>query len=285
MVSIMSNTVLANTENVYRFDVGDIKVYLLSEGQNEGNSSILIGATPEQIKQYLPNGTYPSAVNSFLLQTNDQLILIDSGFGRKLFDNLKSLDIKPEQIDTVLLTHMHGDHIGGLLVDDKVAFPKATLYVSQPERAYWTNQEFMKALPENQQGGFKKAQDVLTKYGEKVKTFIPDNIAGPMKPLLKDITAIATFGHTPGHTSYLVQSNDKQLLIWGDLAHAMAIQMPLPDVAVTYDVDPVMAVASRKAALDYVIQNNIPIAGMHIPYPAIGMATKSEPGYLFTPVK
>jgi glyoxylase-like metal-dependent hydrolase (beta-lactamase superfamily II) len=96
---------------------------------------------------------------------------------------------------------------------------------------------------------------------------------------------LATYGHTPGHTSFLIESKESKLLIWGDLTHAMAIQMPYPQVAVTYDVNPEGAVQSRKAVLTYVSENHIPVAGMHIAYPAIGeIKSISDGGYQFLPL-
>ncbi len=101
--------------------------------------------------------------------------------------------------------------------------------------------------------------------------------------LLPGIYAIATYGHTPGHTSFLLESGKEKLLIWGDLAHAMAVQMPHPEISVTYDFDPRQAADIRKKMLEYVSKNNIPIAGMHIAYPAVGKISEKGSGYTFTP--
>ncbi|MDR3193859.1 MAG: MBL fold metallo-hydrolase, partial [Tannerella sp.] len=94
------------------FEVGEIRMSTLCEGSQDGNSQILTGATPEMLKTYLPDGTYPMATNVFLLSMNDKHILVDAGYGRQLFDHLQALDVTPDGIDAVLLTHMHGDHIG-----------------------------------------------------------------------------------------------------------------------------------------------------------------------------
>jgi glyoxylase-like metal-dependent hydrolase (beta-lactamase superfamily II) len=259
-------------ENIFSVNTGDYKVHLLSEGQQQGNKGILIGATPEMIEEYIPDGTFPNAVNTFLIQTPDKNILVDTGFGRLLPGNLEKLGLQNESIDVILLTHMHGDHIGGLLKDNQIVFPNIRLYISKPEYDYWLN--------ENNEGALK----VLKAYKNQIVLFEPGKLENTTDELLPGIKAIAAYGHTPGHTAYLIQSNDEKLLIWGDLTHAMAIQMPYPQVAVTYDVDPQQATQSREAILKYVSKNKIRIAGMHIAYPAIGdIHPLFNGGYEFAP--
>jgi glyoxylase-like metal-dependent hydrolase (beta-lactamase superfamily II) len=275
--------IAAELPNTYTTRVGAFEVSLLSEGQSGGSGSNLIGASEATMKKYAPDGTYPTAVNAFLVRTPNQVVLVDAGFGRELFTNLKKLGVEPEQISVVLLTHMHGDHIGGLLVDGKAAFPKAKVYLARQERDYWTSEEIMNALPQDRQGGFKNAQKALAAYGDAVQTFEPGALGGSSELLLPGIEAIAAFGHTPGHTLYRLESEGAKLLIWGDLTHAMALQMPEPPVAMTYDVDPQMAVASRLAVLKYVADEKIPVAGMHVPYPGMGTVAPAAEGYAFTP--
>jgi glyoxylase-like metal-dependent hydrolase (beta-lactamase superfamily II) len=279
------STFSADSSNIFSYRVGDMTISLLSEMQSEGNESILLNATPEQISQYMPTKTFPMAVNAFLLQTPEKRILVDTGFGTKLFNNLQLLNIAPEQIDVILLTHLHSDHIGGLIKDGKQAFPNATLYVSEQEKDYWTDEKVMAQQPDQRQASFKQAQDALKIYGKQLKTFKPNKLAEQTSLLLPGVTAVEAFGHTPGHTAFLLQSNEERLLIWGDLTHAMAIQIPAPDVAVIYDVDPKTAVATRKAILNYATQNGIPVAGMHIAYPAIGrINVDSNQIYHYTPL-
>ncbi|MDR0315454.1 MAG: MBL fold metallo-hydrolase, partial [Treponema sp.] len=103
--------------------------------------------------------------------------------------------------------------------------------------------------------------------------------------LLRGITPIAAFGHTPGHTVFMVESAGEKLLIWGDLMHAEPIQFPLPNIAVSYDSDALAAVISRTRILEYVTANNIPIAGMHLLYPSIGTVSRDGAGYKLTPAR
>ncbi|MDR2849960.1 MAG: MBL fold metallo-hydrolase [Verrucomicrobiota bacterium] len=278
LASLLTAPAARAASNTFTYAVGDVKVTLLSERQQTGDKKILIGATEEMLKQTAPDGTFPNAVNAFLVRTKDQTILVDAGFGIKLFDNLKEVGLAPGDIDAVLLTHMHGDHIGGLLRDGKPAFPKADLYIATPERDYWVGA----TPPDSPQ------RQALAAYADRLHLFNarPPEDANVRFPLLDNILPIAAYGHTPGHTVYEVSSGGKRLLIWGDLTHAMAVQMPYPQVAVTYDIDPAQAVASRKAILDYVAQKPIPVAGMHIAFPGIGTVTKhpNGDGYTFEPV-
>ena len=261
------------TPDVFTYKVGSIGVSLLSEGQATGNSSIFLGATPEMIQECLPDGGYPRSCNAFLVRLPGKNILVDTGFGRNLFNNLKSLGVTPEQIDAVLITHFHVDHTGGLLKDGQATFPKAELYLSKMEHDHAVS-------------GNENARKQIEAYQSRLRLIEPPEIDATPLVLFPGLQAVAAYGHTPGHTLYMVVSGAEKLLIWGDLTHAMAIQMPYPQVAMTYDTNPEMAIAARKKVLEYVAANNIVIAGMHNAFPGMGKLTKKpEGGYLYTPVQ
>lgn len=274
-----------DSPDVFTYKVGEIEVNLLSESQSQGDPGILIDATPEMLKQTIPEGTFPSAVNAFLIRSGGKIILVDAGLGTKLFDNLLSLGVSPKEIDVVFLTHLHGDHTGGMFRDGQNAFPNAYIYVSDPEYRYWMSDEKMKALPAGKRKGFESARRVLAAYEEKLVLFAPDDLGSNSENQLAGLKAIAAYGHTPGHTMFLVESGEDKLLIWGDLTHALPVQLAYPQLAVTYDVDPQLAAGSRIATLQYVVENNIPVAGMHVPYPGMGRITAaSGSGYYFSPM-
>lgn len=256
---------------IFTYKVGNYEVVLLSEGQGQGNTGILIGGTPEMIEKTIPDKTFPNAINAFLVKTPDKTYLIDTGLGKKLLENMQSTGISPEQVNTIIITHMHGDHIGGMLKEGKPVFPDVSeVILAETERNHWAST------------GNVMANNVLKEYSDKLRIIRPGKIG--------DATAeegfffFEAYGHTPGHMICLIKSAGEQLLVWADLTHAMAIQMPYPEVAVTYDLDPEMAIKSRKAVLEYVTKNKIPVAGMHIAYPAIGkVETVQEGGYKFIP--
>ncbi|MDR1878793.1 MAG: MBL fold metallo-hydrolase, partial [Bacteroidales bacterium] len=272
-----------NEKNSFTYKTGSAEIILLSEGQQQGKTSVLIGATSEMLEKYVPDGVFPNAVNAFLVRQSGKTILVDAGFGTQLFDHLQRLGVSPEQIDAVLLTHMHGDHIGGMLREGKTAFPNAAVYISQAEHDYWTSDKEMNRLAENRHGGFLNARKVISAYKDRLHLFLPNEAGKEASGLIAGISAIAAYGHTPGHTAFLVSSDGNRLLIWGDLTHAMAVQMPYPNVAVTYDVNPEQAVITRQRLLEYITQEAIPVAGMHIAYPATGKIWKSGEGYFFEP--
>jgi glyoxylase-like metal-dependent hydrolase (beta-lactamase superfamily II) len=274
---IITNSIVVTAQengNIYPYKSQAFEIALLSDAQGKGNKSILIDATPEMLREHAPDGAFLNGMNAFLVKIQGKNILIDTGLGTKLFDNLSSVGIAPEQIEVILITHMHGDHIGGLLRNEHIAFPKATVYINQREYDYW------------RKSTNRLAQSVLTAYKDKIKLFNLDSESGnPQENLFPGIQAMAAYGHTPGHTMYLLGSDKDCLLVWGDLTHAMAIQMPYPQVAVTYDIDPVQAVASRVATLEYVAEHNILVAGMHMAYPAIGrVGANGKTGYRFTAI-
>ena len=274
LMSMLITPTGAFAQNIFTYKVGNCEASMLSEAQQSINTNLLVGATPEMLQECAPDGTIPNAMAAYVVRTPDKVVLVDAGLGTNLFDNLFSLGIKPEEVDVVLITHMHYDHIGGLLRDGKVMFPNAELYVPKPEYDYWKH--------EKSQGG-EYARKIFEAYNGQVNIFLPED--GLISPSIPDFQAMAAYGHTPGHTMYLLSSNEEQLLFWGDVTHAMAIQMPYPQVALTYDTDPTMAIATREAVLEYVAKNNIAVAGMHIAFPGMGNIKKSNKGYIFMPLE
>ncbi|MDR1444985.1 MAG: MBL fold metallo-hydrolase [Treponema sp.] len=251
----------------FSWKTGGFQVYMLVENRGQGRPGILIGASGAQLEHYFPGGTYTSETNTFLIRGGGKTVLVDTGFGGALFDSLRQLKIDPAEVDAVLLTHLHGDHTGGLSREGAALFPNAWVYLARQELA---------AAPAN-------TRQLLAPYGNRVETFEPPALGTAAPELLPGIRAAAAFGHTPGHTVYLVEDGGEQLIIWGDLMHVQGIQFPLPDIAVTYDSDAAAAIASRREILEYAARYRIPIGGMHLEYPAIGKVEKAGQGYRFSP--
>lgn len=225
---------------------------------------------PEEEFHTLAGGPVaPSSVNVFLLRRDGKHILIDTGNGGKrgsLLAKLEALDIAPEKIDFILLTHMHGDHIGGLLDEDnQPVFPNATLYVAAPERSYWEG----RATGSSGAG----AAAVFRAYAGRVKTFqFGDEV-------LPGIRAIDAAGHTPGHTVF----DTGEMLVLGDLLHAAAIQFPRPELCAVYDMNQEQAAAARKRIYELASKTSQPVAGMHLPFPGIGRIQQDAAQFIFLP--
>ena len=260
LVSLTVCSVAGDTlPGTFLFELGEATVTTLAERQQSIGKDIWVGATDEMLRRYAPAGEVPNAINAFLVQTGGKRVLVDTGLGLKLDENLKSAGVRTDEIDAVLITHMHRDHIGGLLHGGAPVFTNATLYVPRKEFDYW------KAVGTG-------AQRIADAYAGRFRLFHPQNLdADHPVPLLRNIVAFATCGHTPGHTMYLVEGTKKKLLIWGDITHAAPIQVPHPEVTVTYDVDPALAVATRRRIFEFAVTNKISYVGsMHLAYPGIG---------------
>ena len=244
--------------------VGEFEVNLIAEGIRRGNPPRFVNADERVIKQYIPDGTVDSEVNMFALKTKEGVVIIDTGYGAGLAEGLKSLGIDAKDVAAVLLTHTHGDHVGGLLKDGKAVFVNAALYLSAKELEFWNK---------GRGGEFTKA------YG-KVITFEPSELGTQGKPLFTGITPFAAYGHTPGHSVYLLESGGQRLLIAGDLINVGEVQFPRPDIATAYDSDAVAAAASRKRVLEYAAKNGIQFSGMHLVFPAFGTVSQSGAGFV-----
>jgi glyoxylase-like metal-dependent hydrolase (beta-lactamase superfamily II) len=279
----------------YRYAVGDFEVTALYDGYLDLNPSGLRGMSAKNI-QALVNREFAlsdkgvrTAVNAYLVNTGDHLVLVDAGTAKcfgpglgNIVGNIRAAGYAPEEIDTILLTHMHGDHFCGLETEDgKLAFPKATVWAAEEEAGYWLSEKVAAAQPENQRQAFKQARDTLGLYQAvgAFRTFKPGDA------ILPGVRALAAHGHTPGHTAYLFESKSHALLAWGDIVHFQAVQFLHPEVWIPSDVDHKQAIATRKALLEMLARNGFAVAGSHLSFPGIGHIRKDGKGYAWVPVE
>lgn len=193
----------------------------------------------------------PASVCAFLIRTEGNEILFDSANGApdsQLLPALDSLDIRPEDIDHIFITHLHGDHIGGLVNNEKAAFPNAQLHINKVEMEAWL------AMPQEQTGTIRR---IIGLYGERLHTFDME------EPLPYGIKAIPAYGHTPGHTAYRVGD----MIIAGDIMHGPALQTEHPEFCARFDMDKEKAVETRKDIMKTAADNGLKVYGMHFPAP------------------
>ncbi len=277
----------------YRQMVGAFEVTSLYDGQIMLDAKLLKNASAQQVQSLLPKmfraNPTPTAVIAYLVNTGKQLVLVDAGaaklFGPTLgevLNNLKAAGYEPGQVDAVLLTHMHGDHVGGLIgPDGQPAFPNAKVYAAKADADFWLSAEVMAKAPDAAKPFFKMAQDSTAPY---VKAGRFATFEGEAE-IMPGIKPVSEHGHTPGHTGYLFESKGQKLLVWGDLVHNAAVQFPQPKVTIEFDTDPKKALATRMKVFGWTAKEALLVAGMHLPFPGLGHVRADGKGsYSWVPV-
>lgn len=219
------------------------------------------------------------------LETPRGLVAFDTGTGGhlgegtgRLRDNLRAAGFAPSAVVAVVFTHFHPDHVSGLTdAEGKAVFPNAALHVPAPEWNFWNDEGAMSRAPEAQRPAFRNVRERFAPYAERLNRFEPG------AEVMPGIKSIATHGHTPGHTSYVVENDGERVLILGDVTNRPELFVRNPGWHAVFDMDPAMAEATRRRVLDMAAGERLRIAAYHWPFPALGHVAKDGEGYRWAP--
>jgi glyoxylase-like metal-dependent hydrolase (beta-lactamase superfamily II) len=276
----------------FRMMLGDFEVTALSDGTVDlPVDKLLTGTTAAKTNALLAKSFLKAPVetsfNAYLINTGTKLVLIDTGaaglFGPtlgRLKANLQAAGYQPEQVDEVYITHMHPDHVGGLMDGDKLAFANATVRAERKDADFWLSQANLDKAPADSKGFFQGAMASLNPY---VKANRFSAFDGNTE-LVPGVKAVAAPGHTAGHSFYVVESKGQKLTLWGDVVHVGAVQFEQPSVTIQFDTDPRAAEMERKRAFADAAKNGYLVAASHLAFPGIGHVRANGKGYTWVPL-
>jgi glyoxylase-like metal-dependent hydrolase (beta-lactamase superfamily II) len=276
----------------HRLKIGKIGVTALSDG-TAGFFVLNVLAQPKRaeaenlmakswVKQPID-----ASVNAFLIKLPSHTVLVDAGTGdlfgpklAKLPGSLRASGVTPEDITDILITHIHPDHTGGLTIGGKMVFPNATVHVNKRELDFWTDKATGEKYPEPTKGFYQQVEPTIGPYAAAghVKTF---EGATELFPGLRTLPA---YGHTPGHTYYVLEDGGEKLVFMGDTIHAPDAQFEDPDITIAFDVDQVQAAATRKKAFTDAAQSGYYVALGHMYFPGIGRLREEGARYRWLPI-
>jgi glyoxylase-like metal-dependent hydrolase (beta-lactamase superfamily II)/predicted ester cyclase len=275
----------------YRLKIGKVDVIALSDG---GGAFDILGVVPEEKKEAaarimaksLAKSPVFVSVNAYVILLGGRTIMVDAGTGElfgvklgKLPDSLRAAGIAPESITDILVTHIHPDHTGGLSVGGKRTYPNATVHVNRKELDFWTDKS----------AGDKAVGPNREFFGQVAATVGPYIASGVVRTfedeteIFPGIRSIPAYGHTPGHTFYVLEDADQKIAFMGDTIHVQDAQFEDPSITVAFDVDQKQAAASRVKAFVDASENGYYIALDHMPFPGIGRIRKESVGYRWLP--
>lgn len=275
---------------IHRFNVGRFEVNVVKDGaRNSGapNETFGVDQPPDAVARLLTDNFLPpeAFVNGFspvLVNTGSDLVLFDTGFGEggrewgggRLIEGLALAGYAPEDVTVVVLTHLHGDHIGGMTEKGEAAFPNARYVTGQVEYDFWVSPDRAGTPAEgNHQAVLAKVRPFAEKF-----TFLEDG-----GEVVSGIGAMAAFGHTPGHMIFRLESQERQLILAADTANHYVLSLQRPDWEVRFDMDKAKAAETRKKVFDMIAADRLAFLGYHMPFPSVGYVEKEDTGYRFVP--
>jgi glyoxylase-like metal-dependent hydrolase (beta-lactamase superfamily II) len=286
---------MANTQApaFYRFKIGALEATVVSDGPIGplgDASAVFRGTSKEEIGKilsgnFLAQENVVLEQNALLINTGERLILFDTGMGAvkmfgpntgRLVASLNAAGIDPQEVDAVVVTHAHPDHCWGLIgADDNPSFPNAQIYMAQADFDFWTDEA--KLAQEQIKPMIEGTRKTLRPLRNRIQ-FVKDG-----QELLPGVQAMATPGHTVGHTTYLITSEGKTLCLAGDVMHHHVLSVEKPQLEFAYDTDGKQAVSTRLRLLDMLASDRVPFLTYHFPWPGIGHVAKSGEGFRYIP--
>jgi glyoxylase-like metal-dependent hydrolase (beta-lactamase superfamily II) len=277
---------------IYRFKVGAFEATVISDGpliMGPPQADVFVGLSKDDFikaleDNYLPSDNLALEQNMLLLNTGDRLVLFDTGVGSsktmgphsgKLLANLKAAGVEPKDVDTVILTHPHADHCSGLMSDSgERIFPNAQIHMTQADLAFWTDEANGRSM-DLMRAQIDGARKHLLSNRDRI-IFVKDG-----QEVVPGVQAIATPGHTVGHTSYMITSEGTSLCNGGDIGHHHIISTQFPRLPFAYDTDGKQAVESRLKLFDMLAAERIPLLAYHFPWPGVGHLAKRGDAYRY----
>jgi glyoxylase-like metal-dependent hydrolase (beta-lactamase superfamily II) len=276
----------------YRVMLGDFEVTVISDGtvalpMDKYLTNIKPADLTEALKKHHLKNPIETSVNAYLINTGNKLVLIDTGAGNlfgptlgKLAANIKAAGYQPEQVDEIYITHMHSDHFGGLTAAEAPVFPNALVRADQHDVDFWLSAASLQLAPADKKATYETVQAVFAPYikADKFKAFDGDTELTP------GIKALATHGHTPGHSIYQIESKGEKLMLWGDLMHVAAVQFEQPSVTIAFDSDSKAAAIQRQKAYADAAKFGYMVGAAHLSFPGLGYVRPEGKAYAWVPL-
>ncbi len=277
---------------IYRYRIGEFELTAINDGVGlrDVQDGFVRNAALEDVKgaleaAYLPTDKLPIPFNQLVVNTGRRVVLIDTGTGGQLaptagmlIENMEAAGIDPKAVDTILISHFHGDHILGLRTKEgELAFPNAEVQVPEAEWAFWMDEGEASRAPEGAKQNFANVQKTFSSIAKDVKRYDAE------QELVPGITSVGAYGHTPGHMAFRVSSGSDQMLVLSDLANHPALFVRNPGWHAVFDMDAAKAEETRRRIFDMASTDRTRVQGYHFPFPATGHIAKDRDGYAFIP--
>ncbi len=277
----------------YRFKLGEFEVTTIYDGALAipkvhpifGKNQKIEDVQAYLTQNHLPTDKMTISFTPVIVNTGKEIVMFDAGYGEerrakgagKLAATLAGAGFSPEQIDVIVLTHLHPDHVSGLMEEGKAVFPNARYVTGDVEYNFWSKKEHLESSNKNMVRRATAVHNNVVPLAEKA-AFIK-----PGADIVTGITSVEAFGHTPGHMCYHIESAGKRFLIFADTTNHYVVSLAKPDWHCAFDMDAEAAVKTRKKVLDMIAADRLASAGYHMPFPAVGFVEKKGSGYQWVP--